>query len=249
MLEIVPLKVWYPGLAAQWTGRKVPRSEREAWIVHHTAGGINSSPLAYARQVADMHFDRWGVPGGYQALIGTDGLVREMCGLDHQGVHSGTHYWNRHGLGLAFQGDFRTKPPSDEMLTAGAKYMSLMSVSQTHHRAVRPEFTHCPGDALIALLPLEDDMPSPKDWTAEDWQTFKEQTAGWRWGGDGYTIPDPVSGNPYHPNTMLRAIRGATNATLNVVRELAQTGRTLSQADIDAIIAEQAESFGLIERD
>jgi hypothetical protein len=170
-MQIVPLNVWYPAMAAKWTGTAVPRSEREAWVIHHTAGGTGRNPLSYARSVADAHYLKWGVPGGYQALVGTDGIVREMCGLDRQGVHSGTHYWNRHGLGLAFQGDFMEVPPPEVMLDAAVGYIAQIDLDQTWHRAVRPTYTDCPGDALIALLPLEDDTVKPPDWarTATQW--------------------------------------------------------------------------------
>lgn len=173
-MDIVPLGVWYPAMAAKWDGDPVPWSAREAWVHHHTAGGVGSDPLRYARSVADGHWAKWGVPGGYNFLIGLDGVIREMCGYDNEGVHAGSHEWNRVGVAVCFQGDYRVKAPSEVMLDAARELIASRPLPQTTHRAVRPTPTTCPGAALAALIPLEleDDMPSPKDWTAEDWAAF-----------------------------------------------------------------------------
>lgn len=174
MPEVIPLAEWYSAMYDKWVEvrTEVSRDEREAWIHHHTAGGAGLDPLAYARRVADDHWAKWKRPGGYSFLIGTDGVAREMCGFDYLGVHSGTHYWNRHGLAVSYQGSFNTRPPSDAMLDEARELIASFPLPQSYHRAVRPSYTDCPGDALIRLLPLEDDMPAPKDWSAEDWAAF-----------------------------------------------------------------------------
>ena len=60
----------------------------------------------------------------------------------------------------------------------------------------------------------------PEQWDDADWSAFRKRTAGNTWGSDGYTIPDPVTGAPMHPNTMLRAIRTDMHQTEQLVRAL-----------------------------
>jgi hypothetical protein len=200
MPEIVSLRVWYPAMHDKWQQRLAdlarqgvktvyPLTERVGWVIHHTVGGTNQSPLAYARGVADMHWKSWLRPGGYNFLVGEDGRVREMCGYTHLGAHAGTNEWNRKTLGLSFQGDFRTRPPSDVMLEAGAEFIADTPIpeDQWTHRAVRPTPTTCPGDAFIRLLPLEAEDMTPEQ------------------------IMDALGIKPWHLNT-LRAVHAAADA-------------------------------------
>lgn len=171
MPEIVPLENWYPSMADKWADRLAylesrdvktvyQLSERTHWVHHHTVGGVDHDPTGYARIVARLHWDKWLRPGGYNLLVGTDGRIREMSGLLHRGVHAGSREWNIRGLGLGYQGDYRNRPPSDRMLAAAAELIGEYPLDQTYHRAVRPTYTSCPGDALIRLLPLEVGMAS-----------------------------------------------------------------------------------------
>lgn len=185
MPEIVPLSAWYPAMHTKWRARLASLrqqgvktvyqpEDRIAWIIHHTVGGATMDPLRYARIVADLHWNEWRRPGGYNFLQTTDGRVLEMCGWPHVGAHSGTHFWNRHGWGLAFQGDFRNVEPSDSMLSSASELIAEAPREQMTHREVRPEPTTCPGGALVALLPLEDDMPTAD----EIRQIVREETPG-----------------------------------------------------------------------
>jgi hypothetical protein len=187
MPEIVPLRFWYPAMYDKWQRRLdelarqgiktvYPLTERIGWVIHHTVGGTGQNPLGYARGVADMHWKSWLRPGGYNFLVGEDGLLREMCGYTYLGAHAGTNEWNRKSLGLSFQGDFRTRPPSDVMLERGAEFIAETPIpaDQWTHREVRPTPTTCPGDAFIRLLPLEDDMPS----IDEIRQAIRDETPG-----------------------------------------------------------------------
>lgn len=207
-MQLVALRDWYPRFG-DWTGTLVPQSDRIGFVVHHTVGGTNQDPEAYARAVADYHYGKWGVPGGYNYLVGEDGVVRVMCGLAFRGVHSGTHEWNYKSLGLAFQGDFRTHQPSDLMLDAARELIAETPVpaDQWGHRDVRPEPTTCPGQKLYDLLPLEVDMSAygPENWDAADWAAFDNRGGKAAWAG-GYTILGR------HPNTVLRSIEAKVDA-------------------------------------
>lgn len=225
MPDIIPLSEWYPAMASKVSLTKVPWEDRTHWVHHHTVGGAGSNPLSYARLVADMHYDKWRVPGGYGVLVGTDGVLRAMCGLDGLGVHAGTHEWNRRGVGLAFQGDFRNIPPSDVMLDAARGLIAAHPLEQTTHRAVRPEPTSCPGQKLIDLLPLEDDMPTIE----EIREAIREETphavmTAWVYDPDG--VAPGVEGNPFdrpalHFNTVFRKVRSDVAATKKRVIALA----------------------------
>lgn len=168
---MIPLKTWYPAMHTKWQARLAELrargvkvdfalSERIGWTIHHTVGGIGVNATAYARSVADQHWAQWRRPGGYNFMVGWDGQIREMCGYLHEGAHAGTNQWNEDTLGLAFQGDFRNSPPPGYMLSAGGGFIGATPIptDQWTHREVRPTFTTCPGDALIAELPLEPTM-------------------------------------------------------------------------------------------
>jgi len=170
-VSVIPLSKWYPSMYEKWEARlaelrragvsvDVLPSDRRGLVIHHTVGGWGVNATAYARQVADQHWNQWKRPGGYNFLVGFDGVMREMSGLTHVGVHSGTTEWNVAALGLAFQGDFRTIAPHKGMLDAGRHMIGTTPVKsdQWTHREVRPSPTTCPGNALIALLPLEPSM-------------------------------------------------------------------------------------------
>jgi hypothetical protein len=147
-------------LKAQGVKTVYPAADRDGWTIHHSVGGAKTAPLAYARQVADMHWAAWQRPGGYNFMVATNGTIYEMCGFTGQGAHAGTNFWNRATLGLCFQGDYRTVTPADVMVetATGIIHTSPAPTRQWTHKEVRPEPTSCPGQKLIALLPLEDTM-------------------------------------------------------------------------------------------
>lgn len=96
---------------------------------------------------------------------------------------------------------------------------------------------------------MEDHMALSDEDKAWITDTIKKETGFANWAGV-YTMPDPKAPpTGFHPNTVLRIVRGEVATILELVRQVVATGRTLTTADIDAIIAEQAESFGLVERD
>lgn len=242
-MQLVALRDWYPKYA-EWTGTFVPVEDRVGWVIHHTVGGNGDDPERYARIVADLHHERWGVPGGYNYLIGEDGVIRVMCGFSFRGVHSGTHEWNYKSLGLAFQGDFREAPPTELMLDAAREIIADTPIptDQWGHRDVRPEPTTCPGGYLYDLLPLEDDMPLSED----DVQRVATAVVS-RVLTDSANYADPPG-----LGRQIQLIRANVNATLRAVNNLDEIDSAqlaadvaarlevegIPQATIDALVAE-----------
>jgi hypothetical protein len=223
-------------LKAQGVQTVYPAEDRDGWTIHHSVGGAKTTPLAYARQVADMHWNLWQRPGGYNFMQATSGDIYEMCGFDHAGAHAGTMFWNRATLGLCFQGDYRTVTPTDVMADAAAELIWTASAptEQWTHKEVRPEPTSCPGDALIALLPLEADMPL----TQEDKEFI---TAAVR--GDNTDQTDSVW-NRYVIRNSAGGFVSLVNALQFIYRKLEDQAVSVDEAAIaQAVVAEMSPAL------
>lgn len=170
-MQIIPLPDWYPSMYDLWRreGRRlsVPIGDRVGYTVHQTAGGDRSSPVGYARGVADYHYHTkgWSRPGGYNFLIGTDGVIRAMCGWGFVGAHAPGCNYNR--IGVAFQGTFATKLPNSKQLRAFSDLVGQNRVpnNQTGHRDCSS--TTCPGAELYRALPLNVQTPKEEDEVAK----------------------------------------------------------------------------------
>lgn len=153
---VIPLSVWYPEMHQRWlrdgVKQSVPLESRTGWTVHHTDGGVWDDPLAYARFVARMHFEEWNRPGGYNVLVGLDAVGREMTPFGFIGAHAPT--CNRYRLGLAFQGSYARRTPSESMLNEAGRIIRDTSVpnDQNGHRDCSS--TTCPGSSLYRILPI-----------------------------------------------------------------------------------------------
>lgn len=141
------------------TRHPVPITDRVGYTVHHTAGGVGTNPLTYARSVANMHFSNWSRPGGYNFQIGTDGRIFEMCGWGFVGAHAPN--CNRNRVGVSFQGSFVSRLPNAQQLEAFSWLVRTHRVpnNQRGHRDCSS--TTCPGAALYAALPLRVAAPTP----------------------------------------------------------------------------------------
>ena len=164
MADIVPLAEWYPSMYDLWVreGRRlsVPIGDRKGYTVHHTFGGVGQAPQSYARWVAHYHYHTkgWRRPGGYSFQIGTDGVIREMCGWGFVGAHApGCNY---NSIGVSFQGSFNTTLPNDKQFAAFSDLVATGPVPnrQQGHRDCTAGRT-CPGAALYAALPLDVTQP------------------------------------------------------------------------------------------
>lgn len=181
--ELIKLGTWFPEYGDMWnairSGKKAP-SQRRGIVIHHTVGARDDSE-SYARAVCRDHWNRigasgqpWRRPGGYQEMIGQDGRVFEMTGLPYRGVHSGTFVANRDYIAIAFEGDYRTKMPSEEALYSAVVRVAMITM-QLRWYGTGPLFkghrdlygrTTCPGGMLYGRLPgiLFDGKPGDWEW-------------------------------------------------------------------------------------
>ena len=164
----VPLIDWYPTLYGKWVreGRRlpVPVESRTGYTIHHTAGGVGEPPLSYARFVGSWHYSRWSRPGGYNFLIGSDGVVLEMCGWGHVGAHAPGA--NRSTIGVAFQGTFDSMMPSSRQRSGFARLVAGGPVPNRQQGHRDASSTSCPGDRLYRALPLPVDAAKDDDMNA-----------------------------------------------------------------------------------
>jgi len=178
--DIVPLASWYPTLFRTWVneGRRLPspKGSRTGYTVHHTAGGVGQHPLTYARWVASWHYSSWSRPGGYNFLIGADGVILEMCGWDWVGAHAPGA--NRETIGVSFQGTFKSRMPNRAQLDAFAWLVGTNEVPNRQQGHRDASLTSCPGDRLYRALPLpvpepktdEVDMAGVSSWAQASWR-------------------------------------------------------------------------------
>ena len=163
LMRIIPLSEWYPAMDRLWLreGRRlsVPIAHRKGYVVHHTDGGVGQDELGYARAVADMHFQKWSRPGGYNFQIGNRGTIFEMCGWEYVGAHApGCNYSK---IGVSFQGNFAHRLPNQTMLDAFGWLVATHPVPNVQQGHRDCSSTSCPGDELYDHLPLEVRIPDP----------------------------------------------------------------------------------------
>ena len=162
-MRIVPLSEWYESMDRLWLreGRRlsVPIANRKGFTVHHTAGGVGQDELGYARLVANMHFQKWSRPGGYNFQIGRRGSIFAMCDWEHVGAHApGCNY---NSIGVAFQGDFAKTMPNAAQLDAFSWLVATHPVPNVQQGHRDCSSTSCPGDELYDRLPLKVGIPDP----------------------------------------------------------------------------------------
>ena len=123
-----------------------------------TLRGRQRQPAHLRRWEGDFHFDDRGSrrPGGYNFLIGLDGVIREMCGWEFVGAHAPT--CNRPTIGVAFQGTYSARLPSDLQLRAFNGLVSSHQVPNRQQGHRDCSATSCAGSALHRALPLDVDQ-------------------------------------------------------------------------------------------
>ena len=138
-------------------------------IVHHDAGSAVApgETVARALAIARIHVRSNNWPGaGYHFLIGPDGTVCQLNGLDTISYHAGGGN-NTDSVGICFAGNFMTQAPTLAALGAYVTLVNVLNVwagllSEVGHRDVAA--TQCPGDNLYRKLTAEP-MPTnvPED--------------------------------------------------------------------------------------
>jgi hypothetical protein len=244
---------------AEWGARPPKSTPKSIFIpspklyLHHAAGAIlpgddsvSNLDLQRIRSIQNFHMDSRGWNDiAYSFLMDADGYVFEGRGAGIQGGH--TEGQNTVSHAICVMGNYDSQPVDSDLIPRLADL-----VNHGHergwwplgftggHRDAPGAATSCPGKNLYsqlsainkAVMEGGEDMPL----------TGEDVTAIWsaRFGSGS---------NVKTAGQLLAEARRDSAAALAVVKETAETGRTLTQADIDAIIAEHAESFGLIERD
>ncbi|MFW5878209.1 MAG: carboxypeptidase regulatory-like domain-containing protein [Myxococcota bacterium] len=147
-----------------WNARPSRCSSRTTFTritVHHTAtpSDDRSSMPARMRQMQSYHMDNRGYCDiGYHFLIGQDGKVYQGREESLLGGHVKSN--NSRNAGVSFIGTYTSAPPSQAMMSAGARVLSAISChydialsSETvkGHRDYAPG-NECPGSALYPRL-------------------------------------------------------------------------------------------------
>lgn len=126
-------------------------------VLHHTGGGARENPDAAAVHAAHRRLGWAGI--GYHYLVRRDGTIERGRPAPAAGAHA--EGWNGVSLGVALCGNFCLADPSDAQLEACAMLLAVLAASSgvpldaahvVGHRALAA--TACPGDALMARLPL-----------------------------------------------------------------------------------------------
>lgn len=134
-------------------------------VVHHDAVLLARIPdlLERAKVIAKAHINRGYTGAAYHFLIGPDGTVAQLNGLDVVSWHCGDRAMNNQAVGVCFAGDYRTDEPTAAALDAFDKLYAVLDeylvadLAVCGHRDVTT--TICPGDKLYDVLFITEPMP------------------------------------------------------------------------------------------
>ncbi len=240
MLTVLTRHQWGARTDLPRRGHLIGHAHRTEVFMHHTvvvdAGATANEweDLAEVRRkMRQLQTSRpelgLDVPYTMVAFCMADGdlVLCEGRGLERTGAHTPDH--NRSALGIAFQGDFHTRPPPaqlDAQLAALGHWLRRLRTDGgfVNLGSVRPDgrevwghreakTTSCPGDALFARLPLIRFLDEDDD-AMMDRETWKKVQAALQRLEPPLYAGKPIDGLPgQNTNTAVRAFERRVGLT------------------------------------